>query len=56
MKRIFLVAVAAIVTLSAFAGGGKKKQACTKCTQQHCTQKCAQQCGSGCDKAPAKKN
>ena len=57
MKRIFLLAMAAIVTFSAFADGGKKKQDCKKCTQTHCTPQCAQQCGSDCcAKATVKKN
>jgi len=56
MKRIFLMAMAAIITVSAFADGGNKKQACTKCNKQ-CTQQCAQKCGSACcDKTTAKKN
>lgn len=53
MKRIFLVAMAAIITISAFADGGKKKQDCKKCPQQHCSQQCNKDC---CDKATAKKN
>jgi hypothetical protein len=56
MKRLFLVAMATVITVGAFADGGNKKQACTKC-DKHCTQKCAQQCGAGCcDKATVKKN
>jgi hypothetical protein len=56
MKRIFLMAVAGIITFSAFADGNNKKQDCKKC-DKHCTQQCAQKCGSSCcDKATVKKN
>ena len=53
MKRITLVALAAMLTIGAFANGEKqhtKKQArhakkeCTNCTKTQCTPACQPQC------------
>ncbi len=57
MKRIFLVAMAAIITAGAFADGGNKKPAGKTCDKQQCSQECMKKCnGTCCDKATAKKN
>ncbi len=50
MKRIFLVVMAAALTLSAVAGSHTKKLNCKKCTQTHCTAQCAASCNKGCCK------